>query len=142
MLFSRTLHSNGYIFLFLLCLSLLFFSQLFVRPPQITILPYCISFSWIIYLGLFNLFPFEGGSHYSGQTTGREHSPTHQQKIGLKIYVAWPHPSEQDLDSPTASPSHQEASTSLLFFSIRGQTEWKPQSQRTNQTDHMDHSLV
>ena len=39
--------------------------------------------------------PFEGGRHYlhylhhslaSGQTTGRERSPTHQQKIGLKIY--------------------------------------------------------
>ena len=39
--------------------------------------------------------PFEGGHHYlhylhhslaSGQTTGREHSSTHQQKIGLKIY--------------------------------------------------------
>ena len=39
--------------------------------------------------------PFEGGRHYlhylhhslvSGQTTGREHSPAHQQKIGLKIY--------------------------------------------------------
>ena len=29
-----------------LCLSLLFFSQLFVRPPQTTILPFCISFSW------------------------------------------------------------------------------------------------
>ena len=29
-----------------------------------------------------------------------------------------------------------------LFLSIRGQTEWKPQSQKTNQTDHMDHSLV
>ena len=40
-----TLHSNGYIFPFLLCLSLLFFSQLFVRPPQTTILPFCISFS-------------------------------------------------------------------------------------------------
>ena len=26
--------------------SLLFFSQLFVRPPQTTILPFCISFSW------------------------------------------------------------------------------------------------
>ena len=26
----------------------------------------------------------------SGQTTGREHSPTHQQKIGLKICWAWP----------------------------------------------------
>ena len=29
---------------FFLCLSLLFFSQLFVRPPQTTILPFCISF--------------------------------------------------------------------------------------------------
>ena len=39
--------------------------------------------------------PFEGSCHYlhypyhslaSGQTAGREHSPAHQQKIGLKIY--------------------------------------------------------
>ena len=37
LLFFRTLHSNGYIFPFLLCLLLLFFSQLFVRPPQTTI---------------------------------------------------------------------------------------------------------
>jgi len=37
---------SGYIFSFLLCLSLLFFSQLFVRPPQTAILPFCISFSW------------------------------------------------------------------------------------------------
>ena len=38
---------------------------------------------------------FEGGRHHlrcrhhslaSGQTTGREHSPTHQQKTGFKIY--------------------------------------------------------
>ena len=43
---------------------------------------------------------------------------------------------------PTISLSHQEASTSLLSLSIRGQIEWKPQSQRTNQSDHhMDHSL-
>ena len=33
-------------FLFLLCLSLIFFSQLFVRPSQTTILPCCISLSW------------------------------------------------------------------------------------------------
>ena len=32
------LHSDAYIFPFLLCFSLLFFSQLFVRPPQIAIL--------------------------------------------------------------------------------------------------------
>ena len=31
---------------FLLCLLLLFFSQLFVRPHQTTVLPFCISFSW------------------------------------------------------------------------------------------------
>ena len=29
---------------FLLCFLLLFFSQLFVMPPQTTILPFCISF--------------------------------------------------------------------------------------------------
>ena len=34
LLFCGTVHSNGYIFPFLLCLSLLFYSQLFVRPPQ------------------------------------------------------------------------------------------------------------
>ena len=40
-----TLHSNGYIFPFLLCLPLLFFCQLFFRPAQIT---FCFfaSFSW------------------------------------------------------------------------------------------------
>ena len=45
-LFFGTLSSNGYIFLFLLCFSLLFFSELFVRPPQIIISPFCIYFSW------------------------------------------------------------------------------------------------
>ena len=33
------------IFPFLLCLSLLFFSPLFARPPETTILPSCFSFS-------------------------------------------------------------------------------------------------
>ena len=95
--------------------------------------------------------PFEGGPHYlhylhhslaSGQTTWREHSPTLQQKIGLKIYWSWPRPLEQDPVSPSVSLSHQEASISLLPFSIRGQTEWKPQSQKINPSDYMDHNLV
>ena len=43
LLFFGTLHSDGYIFPFLLCLSFLFYSQLFIRPPQATILPFCIS---------------------------------------------------------------------------------------------------
>jgi len=46
LLFIWTLHSDWYIFPFLFCLLLLFFSQLYVRLPQTTILPFCISFSW------------------------------------------------------------------------------------------------
>ena len=46
LLFFGMLHSNGYIFPFLLCFSLPFFSQLFVRPPQIAVLLFCISFYW------------------------------------------------------------------------------------------------
>ena len=64
----------------------------------------------------------------SGQITGRECSPSLQQKIGLKIYWAWPRPSEKDLVFPSVSVSHQEAFISLLSFSIRGQTEWKLQA--------------
>ena len=45
LLFFGTLHSVGNIFSFLLCLSPLLFSQLFVRPPQITILLSCIFFT-------------------------------------------------------------------------------------------------
>ena len=43
LLFSETLHSDGYIFPFLLCLSFNFFSPLFVQPPQTAVLPCCIS---------------------------------------------------------------------------------------------------
>ena len=46
LLFFGTLHSNGYVFSFLLCFSFLFFSQLFGKPPQTAILPFWISFSW------------------------------------------------------------------------------------------------
>ena len=64
----------------------------------------------------------------SGQTSGREHSSSHQQKIRLKIYWTWTHPSEQDPVSPTVRLSHEEACMSLLYLFIRRQTEWKPQS--------------
>ena len=45
LLFFGILHSDGYIFPFLFCLLLLFFSQPSIKPPQRTILPFCISFS-------------------------------------------------------------------------------------------------
>src|SRR5574337_864483 len=44
LLFFGTLHSDACIFPFLLCFLLLFFSQLFVRPPQTAILLFCIYF--------------------------------------------------------------------------------------------------
>ena len=46
LLFFGTLPSDRYIFPFLLCFQLLFFSQLFVRSPDTTILPFSITFSW------------------------------------------------------------------------------------------------
>ena len=60
----------------------------------------------------------------------------------IKDFRAWPCSSEQDTVSPSVSLSHQEASINVLPFSIRQQTDWKPQLQKTNQSDHMDHSLV
>ena len=43
LLFFGTLCSVGFIFPFLFCLSLLFFSQLFVIPVQTTTFPSCVS---------------------------------------------------------------------------------------------------
>ena len=48
LLFFGTLHSDRYIFPFLLCLLLLFFSQLFVRPPHTTI----FAFLHFFFLGM------------------------------------------------------------------------------------------
>ena len=42
-----TLHSDAYIFPFLLCISLFFFLQLFVSPLHAAILLFCISFPWL-----------------------------------------------------------------------------------------------
>ena len=52
---------------------------------------------------------------------GREHNSTHQKITGLKLYPARTCRPEQDPVFPTASPSHQEAYTSLLASSIRTQ---------------------
>ena len=46
LLLFGTVYLDRCIFPFLLCLSLLFFSQLFVSPPQTTILHFCISSCW------------------------------------------------------------------------------------------------
>ena len=69
-----TLHSDAYIIPFLLCFLLIFFSQLFVRPPQIAILPFCISFS----LGGFDhsscTMPWTSVHSFSGMLSIRSNS--------------------------------------------------------------------
>ena len=52
LLFFEILHSVGFIFPFLPRFSLLFFPQLFIKPPQTTTLPSCISFSWGLFWSL------------------------------------------------------------------------------------------
>ena len=66
------------------------------------------------------------------QITGREHSPTPQQKIALKIYWTCPCPSEQDPVSHSVSLSHQEAFIGLLSYSIRGQRNWNHNHRKLN----------
>ena len=83
------------------------------------------------------------------QVSNRERTHPHPSTENwIKDLLNMAQPSEQDPVSPMVSLSHQEEGETpsypagLLSFSIREQTEWKPQSQKTNQTDHMDHSLV
>ena len=77
------------------------------------------------------------------QVNNREGRQLHSStEIWLKIYKAWPCPSEQDPVCPSVILSYQEVFIRLLSFSIRGQTDWKPPSQKTNQSNHMGHSFV
>ena len=91
-------------------------------------------------------FSFALGHGVSLQSHSAPHGHCSNANILLGLLYPWtwgiPSKSEQDPVSPSVSLSYQEASISLLSFSIRGQAEWKPQSQKTNQSDCMDHSLV
>ena len=52
------LYSNGYIFPFLLCFLLLFFSHLFVRPSQTAILLFAVLFLGLNSCLLYNVTDF------------------------------------------------------------------------------------
>ena len=56
------------------------------------------------FLGRSPLCHYSYHSLASGQTRGREHSSTHQQKTGWKIYWVWPCPPEQDPVFPQPVP--------------------------------------
>ena len=55
LIFFRTLLSNGYLFPFLPCFLLLFFSQLFVRPPQTNLLLFSFFLFFFFFLHFFFL---------------------------------------------------------------------------------------
>ena len=77
----------------------------------------------------------------SGQATEREHSPAHQQKMALKVAEHGPAVRTR----PRCPRSQSLPLTSFhkpLTLLHQRQTEWKPKSQETSHTDHMDHSLV
>ena len=80
LLFSKTILWWVYLF-FLPCLSLLFFSQLSVKPPQTTTLPCCISFSW----GWFqsSCTTLRTSVHSSSSTLPTRSNP-------LNLFVTWP----------------------------------------------------
>ena len=78
------------------------------------------------------------------QRTGKEHSPTHQQTTGFFTEHGPAHQGKSQFSPQPVLPSHQEACTSLLHSSTRGQTEeartiipqpQKPQSQKANQNE-------
>ena len=77
-----TLLSNGYIVPFLLCFSFLLYSQLFVRPPQTAILPFC----WNAVLGcnlkiyrIISLFPRQTIQyHLNDPTTDAQEAEVYQ----------------------------------------------------------------
>ena len=82
------------------------------------LLPFCWGFSFVLGHAVSPHSHSKCLPSYSDLAPDLGH--THQRKIGLKIYWAWPCPSEQDPISPSVSLSHQEASISFLSFSIRG----------------------
>ena len=64
-------------------------------------------------------------SSASGQTRGRENSPTHQQKIGLKIYGTWPplHQNKTQFSPQSVSPIRKLPQASYPYPSESRQNE-------------------
>ena len=88
------LHSDGYIFPFVLCALLLFFFHLFVRPSQKAIFHCCISASWGWF---FSLPPIQTSIHSSSGTLS-DPAPwiflsfllyNHKSRNGLVVFPAF-----------------------------------------------------
>ena len=84
---------------FLLCISLLFFSQLFVRPPQTAILFFCIYFPWGWSWSLFPVQCYFANKDLSSQSYGFFSSHVWMWELDYKESWA-PKKLEKTLESP------------------------------------------
>ena len=64
--------------------------------------------------------------------------PQPSTEIWIKDLLSMAPPIRPRPNFPLVSLSHQKASISLLSLSIRGQTECKPESQKTNPSAQID----
>ena len=72
-------------------------------------------------------------SSASGQTRGREHRPTHQQKIGLKIYWSWlPHQNKTQFSPQSVSSIRKLPEASYPYSSEGRQNENQNHRKLTN----------
>ena len=91
---------------------------------------------------------FEGGCHYIhylhySLIRSEEGTQPHPSKENcIKVLLSMSPPIRTRPSFPYSQSLLTVASISLLSLPFIGQTEWKPQSQRTIQIDHVDHSLV
>ena len=96
--------------------------------------------------------PFAGGRHYihylhdslvsglmSNNREGTQPHPSTENWTKYLLSMALPIRTRPTFPHSQSLPS---GSFHKPLITLRGQTKWKPQSQKTNQTDYMDHSLV
>ena len=142
LLFFGTLHSDGYIFLFLLCLCFSSFLS-YLRIAQSTILPFCISFSWgwfwsvpvvqcyespsiVLQDMIITLIYWCGWKWKSLSHVWLFETPWHVQSIEFsrpEYWSGYPFPSPGDLPNPGIEPR----SPALQADSLPAETQGKPQ---------------
>ena len=86
--------------------------------------------------------PLEGGGHYLrlNYREGTQPDPSTENWINNLQGMALPIRAKPKFLHRQSHPSGSFYKP--LSLSSKRQTEWKPQSQETNQTDNMDHSFV
>ena len=124
LILSRTLHSIGNIFPFLLCLSFLF-SQLYVRPLQTTILPPCISCLHFLFFGIVLVtasvkIPWTGEPGGLQSMGSRRVGHDWVTSLSLFTFMHW---KRRWRPTPVFLPGESQGRGSLVDCRLQGRTE-------------------